>query len=60
MGLARFYLAVGKEVPFGARNQDALGLSMSLNMLVGASGGVGHTGTDCRNWMEETGFRDIR
>ncbi len=42
------------------RRENAFGMMMSLNMLVGTSGGFDFTGADCRGWMEEAGFRDIR
>nr|VFJ54207.1 MAG: Ubiquinone/menaquinone biosynthesis C-methylase UbiE [Candidatus Kentron sp. DK] len=43
-----------------ARSQNAFGLLMSLNMLLETSGGFDYTGADCRAWMEEAGFGDIR
>ncbi|MFI5345659.1 MAG: methyltransferase [Elusimicrobiota bacterium] len=42
------------------RSQNAFGLLMSLNMLVETAGGFDYTGADCRGWMSEAGFRDIR
>lgn len=42
------------------RSQNAFGLLMSLNMLVETAGGFDYTGTDCRGWMEEAGFRETR
>ena len=39
------------------RNTNALGLLMSLNMLIETPGGFDYTGADCRHWMKEAGFR---
>lgn len=39
------------------RRANALGLLMSLNMLIETPGGFDYTGADCRGWMKETGFR---
>lgn len=39
------------------RKTNALGLLMSLNMLIETPGGFDYTGKDCRGWMKETGFR---
>lgn len=39
------------------RRTNALGLLMSLNMLIETPGGFDYTGADCRRWMKETGFR---
>ncbi len=43
-----------------ARSRNAFGLLMSLNMLVMTHGGFDYTAADCRRWMEEVGFGDIR
>jgi hypothetical protein len=40
------------------RRENALGLLMSLNMLIETSGGFDFTGADCQRWMAETGFRE--
>jgi SAM-dependent methyltransferase len=40
-----------------ARNQNAFGLLMSLNMLIETHGGFDFTGADCRKWMKEVGFK---
>ncbi|GKS59686.1 methyltransferase [Nitrospira sp.] len=40
-----------------ARNKNAFGLLMSLNMLIETHGGFDFTGADCRKWMKEVGFR---
>ena len=37
-----------------------MGLLMSLNMLVETPSGFDFTGADCRGWMQDAGFRDIR
>lgn len=39
------------------RKTNALGLLMSLNMLIETPGGFDYTGKDCRGWMNEAGFR---
>ncbi|MEY4704673.1 MAG: Tetracenomycin polyketide synthesis 8-O-methyl transferase TcmO [Nitrospirota bacterium] len=39
------------------RKSNALGLLMSLNMLIETPGGFDYTGKDCRGWMKEMGFR---
>jgi hypothetical protein len=33
---------------------------MSLNMLIDTQGGFDYSGADCRGWLEEAGFRQIR
>lgn len=40
------------------RRHNAMGLLMSLNMLIETPGGFDYTGADCRGWMAETGFRE--
>jgi SAM-dependent methyltransferase len=40
-----------------ARRQNAFGLLMSLNMLIETHGGFDFTSADCRNWMNEVGFK---
>ena len=40
------------------RRENAMGLLMSLNMLIETSGGFDFTGADCQRWMAETGFRE--
>ncbi|MEZ0387502.1 MAG: methyltransferase [Verrucomicrobium sp.] len=42
------------------RSQNAFGLMMSLNMLIETQGGFDYSGADCKGWMEEVGFKDIR
>jgi hypothetical protein len=42
------------------RRENAFGLLMSLNMLIGTAGGFDYTGADCRSWMADAGFRDTR
>ena len=39
------------------RKKNALGLLMSLNMLIETHGGFDYTGRDCRKWMQDAGFR---
>jgi precorrin-6B methylase 2 len=43
-----------------ARRENAYGLLMSLNMLIETPAGFDYTGADCRGWMREAGFRDVR
>jgi hypothetical protein len=43
-----------------ARREHAFGLLMSLNMLIETPGGFDFTGADCRGWMQEAGFQQIR
>jgi len=42
------------------RSKNALGLMMSLNMLIETEGGFDYTGADCQGWMKEAGFRETR
>ena len=42
------------------RRENALGLLMSLNMLIETPGGFDFTGADCQAWMTEAGFRQTR
>jgi O-methyltransferase domain/Dimerisation domain len=42
------------------RRANALGLLMSLNMLIETAGGFDYTGADCQGWMREAGFRETR
>lgn len=43
-----------------ARQENAFGLLMSLNMLIETPGGFDYTGADCIGWMQEAGFKDCR
>lgn len=43
-----------------AREENAFGLLMSLNMIIETPGGFDYTGADCIGWMKEAGFRDCR
>ena len=43
-----------------ARKENAFGLLMSLNMLIETPGGFDYTGADCRGWMTDAGFREVR
>lgn len=43
-----------------ARKHNALGLLMSLNMLIETHGGFDFTGADCRQWMKKAGFKRTR
>jgi SAM-dependent methyltransferase len=40
-----------------ARQRNAFGLLMSLNMLIETHGGFDFTGADCKRWMKEAGFK---
>jgi hypothetical protein len=42
------------------RCENAMGLLMSLNMLIETPGGFDYTGADCQGWMREAGFRETR
>jgi hypothetical protein len=42
------------------RRENAMGLLMSLNMLIETADGFDYTGADCRSWMQKTGFREVR
>ena len=43
-----------------ARRENAVGLLMSLNMLIETRGGFDYTGADCIGWLQAAGFRDCR
>jgi precorrin-6B methylase 2 len=51
-------LIVYEAVIDDERRSNAFGLLMSLNMLIETPGGFDYTGTDCRTWMQEAGFRE--
>lgn len=40
------------------RSQNALGLLMSLNMLIETPAGFDYTGADCCGWLAEAGFKE--
>jgi hypothetical protein len=42
------------------RRENALGLLMSLNMLIETPGGFDYTGAQCCAWMKEAGFSAAR
>ena len=42
------------------RSKNAMGLLMSLNMLIETPGGFDYTGADCVDWLKEAGFRETR
>jgi hypothetical protein len=42
------------------RSKNAMGLLMSLNMLIETPGGFDYTGADCVGWMQGAGFRECR
>jgi hypothetical protein len=41
------------------RSTNAVGLLMSLNMLLETPGGFDYTPADCRGWLASVGFRDM-
>lgn len=43
-----------------ARRENVMGFMMSLNMLIETDGGFDYSGADCRGWLSEAGFRDVR
>lgn len=40
------------------RRTNTFGLLMSVNMLIETQEGFDYTGTECRSWMADIGFRD--
>jgi hypothetical protein len=42
------------------RRRNAFALLMSLNMLIETSGGFDYSGADCKGWLEDAGFRQVR
>lgn len=50
-------LIVHEAIIDDERRKNALGLLMSLNMLIETPGGFDFTGADCRKWMKDVGFR---
>src|SRR5579871_5110807 len=42
------------------RSKNAMGLLMSLNMLIETPGGFDYTGADCSGWMRDAGFKQTR
>jgi hypothetical protein len=42
------------------RRENAVGLLMSLNMLIETPGGFDYTGADCQSWLRAVGFRETR
>jgi len=42
------------------RSKNALGLMMSLHMMIETYGGFDYTGADCQGWMRDAGFKDTR
>ena len=51
-------LIVYEAVIDDARNQNAFGLLMSLNMLIETPAGFDYTGADCQSWLRDAGFHD--
>jgi hypothetical protein len=50
-------LIVHESIIDDDRRENALGLLMSLNMLIETPGGFDYTAADCRGWMADAGFR---
>jgi SAM-dependent methyltransferase len=50
-------LIVHEAIIDDARQLNAFGLLMSLNMLIETHGGFDFTGADCKRWMKEVGFK---
>ena len=42
------------------RRENAFGLLMSLNMLIETDDGFDYTPAQCRQWLADAGFREIR
>jgi len=51
-------LIVYESVIDDDRRANTFGLLMSVNMLIETQHGFDYTGTDCRSWMADVGFRD--
>ncbi len=53
-------LIVHEAIIDDQRKRNALGLLMSLNMLIETHGGFDFIGADCMGWMREVGFSKTR
>jgi hypothetical protein len=53
-------LVIYEAIIDDARSRNALGLMMSLNMLIETPGGFDYTGADCQRWLAEAGFSSSR
>lgn len=42
------------------RRENTFGLMISLTMLIETPGGFDYTGAQCREWMTDAGFRDVK
>jgi hypothetical protein len=42
------------------RRENTFGLLMSLNMLIDTNEGFDYTPADCRDWLQQEGFGDVR
>jgi len=51
-------LVIHEAIIDDERRDNAFGLLMSLNMLIGTPGGFDYTGADCCSWMREVGFQE--
>ena len=53
-------LIVYENIIDDERKRNAMGLLMSLNMLIETPGGFDFTGAQCQAWMKEAGFGETR
>lgn len=51
-------LIVYEAIIDDAREQNAFGLLMSLNMLIETEHGFDYTAAECREWLRDAGFRE--
>ena len=42
------------------RRRNVFGLLMSLNMLIETPGGADYTAAECKEWMQQAGFKTTR
>jgi cyclopropane fatty-acyl-phospholipid synthase-like methyltransferase len=42
------------------RRRNVFGLLMSLNMLIETPGGADYTAAECKEWMQQAGFKTAR
>lgn len=56
----RTSLGQGDAIIDDDRRRNAFGLLMSLNMLIETPGGFDYTGAQCREWMLQVGFKQVR
>ena len=51
-------LIVYESIIDDERRTNTFGMLMSVNMLIETQEGFDFTGSDCRSWMADVGFRD--